>query len=68
MLNMKHQIQNTLLNIRIDLTRSNNHLFQGASGIIFPIIRDEGVRQMFFPATIPAYYRAPSKAHSIEGR
>lgn len=32
---------------------------QGASGIIFPIIKGEGVRQMFFPATIPAYYRAP---------
>ncbi|KAH7529547.1 hypothetical protein ACOSP7_010470 [Xanthoceras sorbifolium] len=31
----------------------------GASGIIFPIIKAEGVRQMFFPATIPAYYRAP---------
>nr|AOV62783.1 squalene epoxidase [Morus alba] len=34
-------------------------LISGASGIIFPIIRAEGVRQMFFPATIPAYYRAP---------
>ncbi|XP_022855568.1 squalene monooxygenase-like [Olea europaea var. sylvestris] len=34
-------------------------LLSGASGIIFPIIRAEGVRQMFFPATIPAYYRAP---------
>lgn len=32
---------------------------QGASGIIFPIIKSEGVRQMFFPATIPAYYRTP---------
>lgn len=31
----------------------------GASGIIFPIIMGEGVRQMFFPATVPAYYRAP---------
>ncbi|GER42862.1 squalene epoxidase [Striga asiatica] len=30
-----------------------------ASGIIFPIIKAEGVRQMFFPATVPAYYRAP---------
>lgn len=32
---------------------------QSASGIIFPIIKAEGVRQMFFPATIPAVYRAP---------
>lgn len=32
---------------------------QGAAGIIFPIIKAEGVRQMFFPATIPAYRRAP---------
>ncbi|KAL6220101.1 hypothetical protein ACLB2K_007858 [Fragaria x ananassa] len=30
-----------------------------ASGIIFPIIIGEGVRQTFFPATVPAYYRAP---------
>ncbi|CAA0830994.1 Squalene epoxidase 1, partial [Striga hermonthica] len=34
-------------------------LLSGASGIIFPIIKAEGVRQMFFPATLPAYYRAP---------
>ncbi|XP_075478232.1 squalene monooxygenase SE1-like [Primulina tabacum] len=34
-------------------------LLSGASGIILPIIKAEGVRQMFFPATIPAYYRAP---------
>ncbi|KAK3011989.1 hypothetical protein RJ639_011247 [Escallonia herrerae] len=34
-------------------------LLSGASGIIFPIIKSEGVRQMFFPATVPAYYRAP---------
>ncbi|RXH87561.1 hypothetical protein DVH24_034461 [Malus domestica] len=33
-------------------------LILGASGIIFPIIKDEGVRQMCFPATIPAYYKA----------
>lgn len=32
---------------------------QSASAIIFPIIKAEGVRQMFFPATVPAYYRAP---------
>ncbi|KAI9076761.1 hypothetical protein K1719_041276 [Acacia pycnantha] len=30
-----------------------------ASGIIFPIIKAEGVRQMFFPAIVPAYYRTP---------
>merc|ERR1712137_912237 len=29
-------------------------LISSASGIIFPIIQAEGVRQMFFPATIPA--------------
>ncbi|KAL6513123.1 Squalene epoxidase 1 [Orobanche gracilis] len=34
-------------------------LLYGASSIIFPIIKAEGVRQMFFPATVPAYYRAP---------
>ncbi|XP_050212718.1 squalene monooxygenase SE1-like [Mercurialis annua] len=34
-------------------------LISAASGIIFPIIKAEGVRQMFFPATVPAYYRAP---------
>nr|QEV81979.1 Squalene monooxygenase [Prunella vulgaris] len=34
-------------------------LISSASGIIFPIIKAEGVRQMFFPATVPAYYRVP---------
>ncbi|EXC12609.1 Squalene monooxygenase [Morus notabilis] len=34
-------------------------LIVGASGIIFPILKAEGPRQMFFPATIPAYHRAP---------
>nr|KJB18067.1 hypothetical protein B456_003G032500 [Gossypium raimondii] len=34
-------------------------LIWSASGIIFPIIKAEGVRQMFFPATVPAVYRAP---------
>ncbi|PON55136.1 Squalene epoxidase [Parasponia andersonii] len=34
-------------------------LISGASGIIFPIIKDEGIRQMFFPVTVPAYHRAP---------
>lgn len=34
-------------------------LISGASGIIFPIIKAEGVRKMFFPAIVPAYYRTP---------
>ncbi|OAY35639.1 squalene epoxidase 3 isoform X1 [Manihot esculenta] len=34
-------------------------IISSASGIIFPIIRAEGVRQMFFPATVPAIYRHP---------
>ncbi|XP_074583928.1 squalene monooxygenase SE1-like [Curcuma longa] len=34
-------------------------LISSASGIIFPILKAEGVRQMFFPATVPAYYRVP---------
>ncbi|KAK4271364.1 hypothetical protein QN277_020068 [Acacia crassicarpa] len=34
-------------------------LISSASGIIFPIIKSEGVRQMFFPATVPAYFRTP---------
>ncbi|CAN0917731.1 Squalene monooxygenase SE1, partial [Linum grandiflorum] len=34
-------------------------LITSASGIIFPIIKAEGVRQMFFPATVPAVYRPP---------
>ncbi|XP_008236165.2 PREDICTED: squalene monooxygenase-like [Prunus mume] len=34
-------------------------LILGASGIIFPIINSEGVRQMFFPVTVLSYYRAP---------
>ncbi|CAO2830441.1 unnamed protein product [Amaranthus hypochondriacus] len=32
-------------------------LILGAAGIIFPIMKAEGLRQMFFPATVPAYYR-----------
>ncbi|KAM0038056.1 putative squalene monooxygenase [Helianthus debilis subsp. tardiflorus] len=35
---------------------------QGASGIIFPIIKSEGVRQMYFPAMVAAYYKAPQVA------
>ncbi|GAA0150219.1 oxygenase [Lithospermum erythrorhizon] len=34
-------------------------LIYSASGIIFPIIKAEGFRQMFFPNTVPAYYRTP---------
>ncbi|KAL9300338.1 Squalene epoxidase 2 [Arabidopsis thaliana] len=34
-------------------------IISSASSIIFPIIKAEGVRQMFFPRTIPAIYRAP---------
>ncbi|EOX92516.1 Squalene epoxidase - like 1 [Theobroma cacao] len=34
-------------------------LISGASSIIFPILKAEGVRQVFFPVTIPAYYRVP---------
>ncbi|CAN6320836.1 unnamed protein product [Urochloa humidicola] len=37
-------------------------LISGACGIILPIIKAEGVRQMFFPATVPAYYRAAPSA------
>ncbi|KAK7351251.1 hypothetical protein VNO77_10559 [Canavalia gladiata] len=37
-------------------------LISSASGIILPIIKAEGVRQMFFPATVPAYYRNPPAA------
>ncbi|KAK0602268.1 hypothetical protein LWI29_031888 [Acer saccharum] len=33
-------------------------LISGASSIIFPIIKAEGVRDMFFPASTPAYYQA----------
>nr|XP_043631324.1 squalene epoxidase 3-like isoform X1 [Erigeron canadensis] len=35
-------------------------LIMGASAIIFPILKAEGVRQMFFPASI-AYHSAPPK-------
>ncbi|CAN6832285.1 unnamed protein product [Brassica oleracea] len=34
-------------------------VISSASGIIFPIIKAEGVRQMFFPRTISALYRTP---------
>ncbi|OWM82078.1 hypothetical protein CDL15_Pgr001652 [Punica granatum] len=35
-------------------------LISSASSIIFPIIKAEGLRQMFFPLTVPSYYRAAS--------
>ncbi|KAJ4839428.1 hypothetical protein Tsubulata_035363 [Turnera subulata] len=35
-------------------------MVESASGIIFAIIKAEGVRQMFFPAAVPAVYRAPA--------
>ncbi|KAH7575468.1 hypothetical protein JRO89_XS02G0118100 [Xanthoceras sorbifolium] len=34
-------------------------LISGASAIILPIVKAEGVRQMFLPAAVPADYRAP---------
>ncbi|KAL2653710.1 hypothetical protein R1flu_021838 [Riccia fluitans] len=34
-------------------------LIQGASMIIFPIIKAEGVLQMFFPSMVPTYHRTP---------
>ncbi|KAM0035152.1 putative squalene monooxygenase [Helianthus debilis subsp. tardiflorus] len=37
-------------------------LRKGASRIIFPIIKSEGVRQMYFPAMVAAYYKAPQVA------
>ncbi|KAH8960376.1 hypothetical protein BDL97_06G128700 [Sphagnum fallax] len=37
-------------------------LIQGASNIIFPIIKAEGVRQMFFPSMVPDYYKQPPYA------
>ncbi|XVF68152.1 hypothetical protein PTKIN_Ptkin10aG0181000 [Pterospermum kingtungense] len=30
-----------------------------AVGTLFPIIKSEGIREMFFPQTVPAYYRTP---------
>ena len=49
--------------VNLHVILANKHLsLQGACGIIFPIIKAEGVRQMFFPATVPAYYRAPPEA------
>ncbi|KAB5525313.1 hypothetical protein DKX38_023062 [Salix brachista] len=44
------------------LTCLTSVYLQGASGIIFPIIKGEGVRQMFFPVMVPAYHRSPPVA------
>ncbi|KAG2694499.1 hypothetical protein I3760_08G147700 [Carya illinoinensis] len=41
-------------------------LYKSASSIIFPIIKAEGGRQMFFPATVSANYRAPSIKQDIQ--
>ncbi|CAM8927526.1 unnamed protein product [Rhodiola kirilowii] len=35
-------------------------IWDASSIITLPIIKAEGVRQMFFPQTVPAYYRARS--------
>ncbi|KAK8360497.1 hypothetical protein V6Z11_A04G170600 [Gossypium hirsutum] len=36
-----------------------------ASSVFLPIIHSEGIRQMFFPLTVPAYYRTPPKGKKI---
>ncbi|KAG6737375.1 hypothetical protein POTOM_058891 [Populus tomentosa] len=38
------------------------------SGIIFPILKAEGIRATFFLVTMPAYYRTPpvQSTHDIE--
>jgi len=41
-------------------------LIAGASNMMLPIIQAEGIRQMFFPNTVPAYYRM-APVHSIKG-
>ncbi|KAL6620730.1 hypothetical protein ACP70R_035869 [Stipagrostis hirtigluma subsp. patula] len=42
--------------------RKDSMLIWGVCYIAFPIIRAEGVRQMFFPVSVPAYYRAAQRA------
>ncbi|CAL9144978.1 unnamed protein product [Musa hybrid cultivar] len=39
--------------------RGSARLISAAAGIVLPLMKAEGVRQTFFPATFPAYYRAP---------
>ncbi|GMJ06973.1 DROUGHT HYPERSENSITIVE 2, SQUALENE EPOXIDASE 1 [Hibiscus trionum] len=39
-----------------------------ASSILLPFIWSEGVRQMFFPQTVPAYYRTPPGNKGIKVR
>ncbi|MFQ6648793.1 hypothetical protein Gotur_021825, partial [Gossypium turneri] len=41
-------------------------LFWVSSNIIFPIIHSEGIRQMFFPLTVPAYYRTPPRNKDLK--
>ncbi|KAB2088167.1 hypothetical protein ES319_A04G156000v1 [Gossypium barbadense] len=36
-----------------------------ASSVFLPIIHSEGIRQMFFPLSVPAYYRTPPKGKKI---
>ncbi|KAK8564395.1 hypothetical protein V6N12_036520 [Hibiscus sabdariffa] len=38
---------------------SGAELLWAASSVLLPFIWSEGVRQMFFPLTVPAYYRTP---------
>ncbi|THU68500.1 hypothetical protein C4D60_Mb08t04540 [Musa balbisiana] len=39
--------------------RGSARLISAAARIVLPLMKAEGVRQTFFPATFPAYYRAP---------
>ncbi|GMJ03622.1 DROUGHT HYPERSENSITIVE 2, SQUALENE EPOXIDASE 1 [Hibiscus trionum] len=41
--------------------RSGAELLWVASSVLLPFIWSEGVRQMFFPLTVPAYYRTPPR-------
>ncbi|TYH78231.1 hypothetical protein ES332_D04G211000v1 [Gossypium tomentosum] len=41
-------------------------LFWVSSNIIFPILHSEGVRQMFFSLTVPAYYRTPPRNKDLK--
>ncbi|KAJ4848754.1 hypothetical protein Tsubulata_020473 [Turnera subulata] len=34
-------------------------LLMGASSVAFTVIKEEGIRETFFPWTVPAYYRGP---------
>uniref|UniRef100_A0A804K305 Squalene monooxygenase n=1 Tax=Musa acuminata subsp. malaccensis TaxID=214687 RepID=A0A804K305_MUSAM len=39
--------------------RGSARLISAAAGIVLPLMKAEGFRQTFFPATFPAYYRDP---------